>query len=60
MSYMVQKVPERGYADLACVDDVVVMARGRNNEEMRRMVQFVLGAYHDDARKRGFQMKLCK
>ena len=49
-------LPAQGYAAVAYVDDVVIMAHGPTNEAIRHMTQLIVSTYYDEARHRGLMM----
>ena len=55
-------LPAQGYAAVAYVDDVVIMAHASSNEQVRHMTQLIVSTYYDEARHRGLWMNFepCK
>ena len=49
-------LPTQGYAAVAYVDDVVIMAHAATNEAVRHMTQLIVSTYYDEARHRGLLM----
>ncbi len=52
----VPELPAQGYAAVAYVDDVVIMAHAPSNEQVRHMTQLIVSTYYDEARHRGLWM----